>query len=52
MEKYGVDESSQVPDSLEKRAAENCPKCGTKLEKHGAVIKCPNCGTEPFEEAK
>jgi transposase len=50
LEKYGVDESLEVPESLEKKAAKNCPKCGSKLEKHGAIVKCPECGTAPFEK--
>ena len=49
MEKYAVDESAQVPESLEKKAAKDCPKCGSELEVHGNVVKCPKCGTEPFE---
>jgi ribosomal protein S27AE len=50
MEKYGVDESAGVDqEKLEKQAAKGCPTCGSKLEKHGSVLKCPSCGTEPFE---
>lgn len=51
MEKYAVEESTQVPESLEKNAARatHCPRCGTKLEVHGRILMCPKCGTEPFE---
>lgn len=49
MEKFGVDENVNQ-QGLEKAAAEGCPKCGSKVEKHGSVIVCPNCGTEPFEQ--
>lgn len=48
MEKYGVDEGKDS-ESLEKSAAEGCPKCGGKVERHGNVLRCPSCGTEPFE---
>jgi len=47
MEKYGVNET--IDQDLEKRAAQGCPKCGTKPSRHGAVLVCRNCGTEPFE---
>jgi len=53
MEKYGVDERQEKDDAkLEKQAAEGCPKCGGKLERHGRTIICQNCGSEPFEEGK
>ena len=44
--KLGVDETSK---DLNKEAAESCPECGAKLEKHGSVVVCPKHGTEPFE---
>jgi uncharacterized Zn finger protein (UPF0148 family) len=47
MDKYGVDEQGA---ENEKVAAEGCPKCGAKVQKHGNVLACPNCGTEPFEK--
>lgn len=47
MDKLGVDESGV---ENEKVAAEGCPKCGSKVQKHGNVLACPNCGTEPFEK--
>lgn len=47
MEKLGVDESGS---DQEKTAAEGCPKCGSKVEKHGNVLACPVHGTEPFEK--
>jgi len=54
MEKYGVDESQNTPDSLEKHSAKKgkCPKCGADCDMHGDVVICPNCGSEPFEEKK
>jgi len=54
MEKYGVAvEPEQTPVQGEKRAeAENCRKCGSKLERHGQVLKCPKCGTLPYEAKK
>lgn len=49
MEKYGVDETGE---ELEKKAAQGCPLCGAKAEKHGNVLACPTHGTEPFENKK
>lgn len=49
MEKYGVDESGS---EQEKKAAQGCPNCGSKVEKHGDVLACVKCGTEPFETPK
>lgn len=51
MEKFAVDESGQVPESLEKVAekAGKCPKCGSEVERHGRILICPNCGSEPYE---
>jgi ribosomal protein S27AE len=48
MEKYGVTE----PERTEKIATPTnaCPICGSKLEKHGELLKCPQCGTKPFEQ--
>lgn len=51
MEKFGVDESVDQ-EQLEKAAAEGCPECGAKVEKHGKVLRCPVHGTEPFEKGK
>ena len=51
MNKYGVDEGVDQ-ESLEKKAAEGCPHCGSKLEKHGQVLLCPKHGSEPFEGKK
>jgi len=52
MEKYGVDETTLPPESFEKAAERRttCPQCGTRIERHGRILKCPRCGTEPFEE--
>jgi hypothetical protein len=50
MEKYGVDESA-TPE-LEKKAAQGCPVCGRKPERHGNVLMCPVHGSEPFETEK
>lgn len=50
MEKYGVDEQVDQ-EKLEKQAAEGCPKCGGKVERHGDILACVNCGTEPFEQS-
>ena len=51
MEKLGVDESLQIPESEEKLASGNnkCPWCGSAIEVHGRVRKCPKCGTAPWE---
>lgn len=49
MEKYGVDENINQ-EQLEKKAAQGCPECGSKLTKHGSVLVCPKHGTEPFED--
>jgi hypothetical protein len=46
MEKYGVDEGAE---RLEKQAAEGCPECGRKAERHGRVLMCPEHGSAPFE---
>ena len=48
MEKYGVDEGTDS-EGLEKKAAEGCPKCHQKPEKHGTILVCPTHGSEPFE---
>lgn len=49
IEKYGVDESVKNSEQLEKKAAQGCPECGSKVTVHGKVLMCPKCGTEPFE---
>jgi predicted RNA-binding Zn-ribbon protein involved in translation (DUF1610 family) len=49
MEKYGVNEQVDQ-ETLEKAAAQGCPNCGAKPERHGQILSCPNCGTEPFEK--
>jgi len=50
MEKYAVDES--VDQSvMEKAAAEGCPECGAKCERHGNLLFCPTHGSSPFESA-
>jgi len=49
LEKFGVDEGAS--EELEKKASENCPKCGSKVEVHGKTLVCPRCGSEPFEPA-
>lgn len=51
MEKYAVDETTEQVD-LEKRAAQGCPECGSKLERHGNVLICPKHGSAPFEKKK
>lgn len=51
MEKYGVDEG-QDEKTAEKIASSECPKCGSKIVKHGKTLWCPSCGTEPFEAQK
>ena len=51
LEKYGVSEEVGQVD-LEKKAAEGCPACGRKVERHGDVLICPHCGSQPFESAK
>ena len=49
MEKYGVVEGTDS-ETLEKQAAQGCPKCSGKVEVHGTILRCPKCGTEPFEK--
>jgi len=49
MEKYGVDETVDDQEALEKKASEGCPECGAKLVRQGTVLLCPKHGTEPFE---
>jgi len=51
-EKYAVDEDQGDQEQLEKKAAEGCPECGSKVERHGNVLMCPKCGTAPFETKK
>lgn len=51
MEKYAVDESRNQVD-LEKVAAQGCPECGAKVERHGNVLMCPKHGSKPFEKPK
>ena len=50
IEKYGVD--TEADEELEKKASQDCPKCGKKPVLHGNVLMCPNCGSEPFETEK
>lgn len=49
MEKLGVDEQAAENEKL---AADGCPLCGAKVERHGSVLVCPTHGTEPFEGNK
>ena len=48
MEKYAVDESVDQ-ETLEKVAADGCPECGAKCERHGNTLICPRHGSAPFE---
>ena len=50
MEKLGVDEGMDQ-EKMEKMAAQDCPGCGAKVERHGRTLVCPNCGTAPFEKS-
>lgn len=49
MDKYAVDETVNQ-QAMEKAAAQGCPNCGAKCERHGNTLICPNCGTAPFEK--
>lgn len=49
MDKYAVDETTDQ-EKLEKAAAEGCPICGKKPERHGNTLICPTHGSEPFEK--
>lgn len=51
MEKYGVNESVDQT-GLEKAAAQGCPECGAKCERHGNTLICPKHGSAPFENEK
>jgi predicted RNA-binding Zn-ribbon protein involved in translation (DUF1610 family) len=51
MDKLGVDESVNQ-DVMEKAAAQGCPECGSKCERHGHLLICPKCGTKPFEKQR
>jgi RNA polymerase subunit RPABC4/transcription elongation factor Spt4 len=48
MEKYGVEEEKNKGKTA--ADADACPKCGSKVEKHGDVKICPEDGSEPFEK--
>jgi hypothetical protein len=48
MSKFGVDEHTDS-EALEKKAAQGCPKCGKKPQRHGKLLMCPDHGSEPFE---
>ena len=53
MEKYGVDETTNVDQKkMEKAASQGCPECGAKVERHGNVVLCPTHGSKPFETEK
>ncbi len=49
MEKYAVDESVNQ-ETMEKAAAQGCPECGAKCERHGNTLICPRHGSAPFEK--
>ena len=51
MSKYAVDESVDQ-EQLEKAAAQGCPECGAKCERHGNTLLCPKHGSAPFEKQK
>jgi ribosomal protein S27AE len=51
MDKFGVQEGANQ-EELEKKAMQGCPKCGGRVERHGATLTCGSCGTEPFEPEK
>jgi hypothetical protein len=51
MEKYGVVEHARNSTKLGGVGPTVCPKCGTALSKHGAIVLCPIHGSEPFEHA-
>ena len=51
MDKYAVDETVDQ-NIMEKAAAQGCPKCGAKCERHGNTMICPRCGSEPFEKKR
>lgn len=44
MEKYGVLTTSNNSD--------NCPKCGSVIQKHGKVELCPKCGSQETGKQK
>lgn len=48
MDKFAVVEDIDQ-EKLEKQAAQGCPECGSKVERHGTTLICPKCGSAPFE---
>ena len=48
MDKFAVVENVDQ-EKLEKHAAQGCPECGSKVERHGTTLICPKCGSAPFE---
>jgi DNA-directed RNA polymerase subunit RPC12/RpoP len=52
MQKLGVDEQLGDQERLEKQAAEGCPECGGRVERHGQVLICEQCGSRPFEKKR
>jgi predicted RNA-binding Zn-ribbon protein involved in translation (DUF1610 family) len=51
MDKYAVDESVDQ-NVMEKAAAQGCPECGAKCERHGNLLFCPVHGSSPFEKQR
>ena len=51
MDKFGVVQDVN-DEEMEKASSQGCPKCGSKVQKHGSTLMCPKCGTEPFEPTK
>lgn len=49
MDKYAVDETVDQ-EAMEKAAANGCPECGAKCERHGNILICPVHGSAPFEK--
>ena len=49
IDKFAVSEQVDQ-EKMEKAAAQGCPECGAKCERHGDLLFCPVHGSEPLEK--
>ncbi len=52
MEKYGVATPKKPSGEKTANKKDDCPSCGTELDKTSPQPHCPKDGTKPFEGGK